>query len=428
MASGAQCLALFVSLVSPLRALRAPSPLTRREAVMRSFASTALLVSPLAAMAGDDDAMALVDEEIATLRRAYDALDRAQPEVAEPLLRECIDAWIRARMPSAEVASLHRLRGSARLQLENLPGALSDLDVAFVLASKGGAADEQLQVLQVRALVLEAQADWARADADLSALVGREQEGFGLSGPNPFLRMRRARARQALGNYRGASADLTDAEQQLLAIGDRIRAVLAACELALAQFGADDGARALDTMERVFRVYQQPGSNNPDDLPLLEEISRREAELHLALASYLAGAPAPPDAAALARADAEWGVGCLRLSVYDESLEARKNEESRRRLSPSPSELVGRSLARLTGLAPDSPYVTQLPGEGFWWYSVGGGATKRRSPMNLRAKAERTRVSCAAFDDGGEYARKERSWPPLLVERLRVYRERKRAA
>lgn len=130
----------------------------------------------------------------------------------------------------------------------------------------------------------------------------------------------------------------------------------------------------------------------------------------------------------MARADEEWGVGCLRLAVYDEQLEIRKNDENRRRLSPSPVELATRSLARLTGLTPDSPYVTQLPGEGFWWYQEYGTTRKRRSPMSVRAKTERTRVSCAAFDDGsGEYALKERGWPPSLVERLRVYRARTRA-
>lgn len=249
---GVRVVALFLACAHGL----SPSPISRRQALMRSFAATVgapALALPYAAVAVADDTSdvasptaAMGEDEIGTLRRAYDALDRAQPELAEPLLGECIDTWTRAGMPSVEIASLHRLRGSARLQLERLPDALSDLDVAFELATKDGATDELLQVLQVRANALEAQADWRRADADLSALLSREQE-LSVAGPNPFLRMRRARARQELGNYRGAAADLEEAEVELLAIGDRIRAVLAACALALALFGANDSAAALAT-------------------------------------------------------------------------------------------------------------------------------------------------------------------------------------
>jgi tetratricopeptide (TPR) repeat protein len=416
---------VFASFVVCAQAL-SPSPCTRRQILARSLlavsAPTAAVRPAFAALEPDD-----MDAAIGKLRRAYDALDRQQPDRAEPLLTECVDTWTRAAMPNAELASLYRLRGSARLQLSRPRDATADLDVAYDLV-KGINEEEALQVLQLRANALEQQSDWARAERDLSVLIGSEAQ-LSIGGPNPYLRVRRAAAAQQLGRWKAAAADLAEAETQLTVIGDRIRAVLAASNLALALYGAGEVPAALQCIERVFAGYTKPSSNNPDDLPLLEELSRREAELHLALASHYGGSPQPPQPQALARADAEWRVGCLRLSVYEDSLSARRLEEARRRISPSPLELAQRSLARLSGLAPDSPYVTMLPGEGYWWYQELGapGGTRRFSPVNVRAPAERTPTSCAAFDDGGAYAATERDWPPLLVERLRTYRARAKA-
>lgn len=264
----------ILALCAVAAAALSPAPLTRRQVVARSLLVTVgapALAAPAPIRQPDADAdgagagngggdgsasgapAAVGEEAIERLRLAYDALDRAQPERAEPLLTECIDAWTKQRMPDVEVASLHRLRGSARLQLARGADALADLDVAHELASRAGASDELLQVLQVRALVLESRADWARAETDLTALLAREDE-LSVAGPNPFLKTRRAHARQALGEWRGAAADLADAEQELNVVGDRIRAVLAACGLALALFGAAEPSAAVAAIVRAHRA------------------------------------------------------------------------------------------------------------------------------------------------------------------------------
>jgi hypothetical protein len=357
--------------IGAISARTAIGPSSRRQVLARAFAivaAPAVTALPLArALAADEPSGGgqLSDAVVSKLRDAYDALDRGAPERAEPLLSECIDAWRAARQPNAELASLFRLRASARLQLADQAAAVADLNTALELATTSGEAGERLQILQLRAAAFEATGAWRLAEADLGALLAEEAGEIG--GKNPFLRTRRARARQQLADWRGAASDLADAEEQLEVIGDRIRALLASCALALAQYGAGDSDESLRTIARVFASYTKPGSNNPDDLPLLEDLSRREAELHLVLAAHYGGGPtALADGRDADAAAAEWGVGCLRLGVYDEQLRLRRTEEDRRRISPSALELVTRSLARLSGLAPDSPYVTQIPGEGYW--------------------------------------------------------------
>lgn len=379
----------------------------------------------------EDEQSSVPREAIATLNRAYEAIDRAEPERAEPLLTTCLRAWTDANAPRVEVASLHRLRGSARLQLGRDKEAIADLDKAIALATQDERLDEALQSVQLRALAREQRREWRAARDDLRTLIDNE-EVMSASGPNPFLRLRRAKASSALEDYAAAADDLADAEAQLTLIGDRIRAVLARAERALVLYGAGREAESLKTIERVFAEYTKPSSNNPDDLPLLEELSRREAELHLALAAHLGGGAADGATSAGAdprRAADEWAVGCLRLRVYDEQLRARQLDEDRRRLSPTQLERAKWSLAGLTGLAPDSPFVTGLPGEGYWWYrDARSEGAERRSPTDVRGPGERGKggngLGCAAYDGeaGAQYARAERGWPPRLVAALRRYR------
>ena len=56
---------------------------------------------------------------------------------------------------------------------------------------------------------------------------------------------------------------------------------------ALALYGAGDLPEAMSQMELVFRSKGLPASNNPDDIPRLQELSRRDAQLHLAQISPL---------------------------------------------------------------------------------------------------------------------------------------------
>ena len=64
--------------------------------------------------------------------------------------------------------------------------------------------------------------------------------------------------------------------------------------------------------------------------------------------------------------------------------------------SPFNTELT----ARLNGLDPQSPYVTQRPQRSYFWYSTGEGEIERRDPGNevRKARAPRTPGPCRASD------------------------------
>lgn len=63
-------------------------------------------------------------------------------------------------------------------------------------------------------------------------------------------------------------------------------------------------------MVQVFKEKGSPMSNNPDDIPLLQELSRTDAELHLAYAADLFSQGQKT------RAAQQWESGCIRLEAY----------------------------------------------------------------------------------------------------------------
>ena len=85
----------------------------------------------------------------------------------------------------------------------------------------------------------------------------------------------------------GAAEDAQRAELEFKLIGDKVRRILAAADAALALYGDGDEAAAVDKMRYVFKNKGVPASNNPDDIGLLQELSRKDAELHLAYAGHL---------------------------------------------------------------------------------------------------------------------------------------------
>lgn len=411
-------------MVPPLVVVAALSSVVPRTISRRVIAGSipAAALHPALAEGTVDDGVRegqLAESSISRLREAMSIVD--EPDKAEPLFTQCIEDWKSADMPALEVASLYRFRASAREELGNLNGALRDLNEAAALATAAKSDEETISIRQLRASVHEGLRDYARAVEDLDYLISVERD-FGVVGPggvNPFLHERRATALQALQRYDSAATDFRVASETFSEVGDNIRAVLALTDLCLALYGAGKLREALDVVDEVCRSYTRPGSNNPDDLPLLEDLSRREAELHLVLASHYGGAPRPD----LATAAREWDIGCLRLRVYQEQLEKRLLDEDRRRLRPSAGELAKGLAARVTGVAP--PFANGLPGQGYWWYSRIGeeNLRRRRSPMNLRPRKDATALvkGCSAFEDP-DWVSQQRHWPPNLVSRLRTYR------
>ena len=97
----------------------------------------------------------------------------------------------------------------------------------------------------------------------------------------------RSTARSRLGDFTGASEDAFRAEADFKSIGDKVRRLLTAADGALALYGSGDVAAGVEKMRYVFANKGMPASNNPDDIGLLQELSRKDAELHLAYAAHL---------------------------------------------------------------------------------------------------------------------------------------------
>lgn len=147
-------------------------------------------------------------------------------------------------------------------------------------------------------------------------------------------------------------------------------------------------------------------SNNPDDVPLLQELSRKDAELHLALSARLyAKDDDRTDATAL------WQTGCLRLKTYvddartrvvaDDAEDLGNDQRTKAKKNRALAD-AARSLAAVSvGLDPANPYVTQRTGQNFLWYEFeadgAGQAGEDYSPRG-DAKVKRRRVGSTAYD------------------------------
>ena len=163
-----------------------------------------------------------------------------------------------------------------------------------------------------------------------------------------------------LGRWDDAAADALEAEEQFTTIGDKIRrtlrcmvtqsywsacryhhfpsssrllsttpphevyfpvTILSAADAALALYPSDRVA-SVEKMRQVFREKGLPTTNNPDDLPLLQELSRADAELHIAYAAdlYANGQKS--------RAKEQWESGCIRLEAYVQVMMRRRPNHS----------------------------------------------------------------------------------------------------
>mgnify|MGYP006145400181 CR=1 FL=1 len=143
----------------------------------------------------------------------------------------------------------------------------------------------------------------------------------------------------------------------------------------------------------------------------------------------------------VAEAQQQWEKGCVRLeSFVRDALEREENElqlrdaESKQALA-SGKEVAGTlkaasvatnpfnsaALARLNGMDPESPFVTQRPGTGYVWYKLDGEAgSARRNPGTQLASVD-AGLSCARFRKE-EWIRANRpEWPPNLVDNANKY-------
>lgn len=377
-------------------------------------------------------------EAQAILRKGFKASSEGSTALADTLLTQSIDEWKRTKQAPDELAAIYKQRGIVRQQQAKLVEAAADLTEALKLVQAPGAVPDLAEVQRtyvLRARVHEALALWSPAEADLTAAINRLDDLDAIESTNPYLYSERASARSRLGDYAGAADDALRAEAEFKAIGDKVRRLLSSADSALAMYGADDIKGGVGAMRFVFKNKGMPASNNPDDIGLLQELSRKDAELHLAYAAHLYGAEGR-------KADAltQWESGCIRIEAYVAD-GMQRNEEETALLEKERKEAQGIALkassvasnafnndfqARLNGLDPQSPYVTQRPQRAYFWYKIGDSAdggidgSERRDPGVAFADVDEG-LSCGLFRQDEWMKENRPEWPPNLRTHLKKY-------
>ena len=381
-------------------------------------------------------------EALTTLRKGYQAAADGLLPSADSLLTTTIETWKKTDQPPEETAALFSSRGSVRQQQGRLADAVSDLDDAVSLllspGAKAGPPDVQRAFLQ-RARLNAALERWTAAEADFTQAITRLDELDAIESTNPFLYNERASVRSRLGRYGGAADDALTAAVEFKAIGDKLRSLLASSDAALALYGAGDVDEAVARMKATFTSYgtKSPATNNPDDIGNLQALARREAELHLAYAAHLYGTDPGANAEA---AKKQWETGCIRLESFVTDAMQRQEEEAQLRDAEArQSEASGRemggtlkassvagslfntdAIARLNGMDPESPFVTQRPQSAYIWYQQGENSVQRRNPGVPLAKVE-PGLSCAKYRTKAWLTANKPEWPPTLVEYAGTY-------
>ena len=121
-----------------------------------------------------------------------------------------------------------------------------------------------------RARLEFARGAWASAREDAAAALALDDNLENLEQKNPFTYELLGRAALRDGDFAAAAAAYGDAERAHDRVGDAIRARNAGADRALALLGAGDEAGSTET-RRIFAQKSNPRTNNPDDIPLLQE-------------------------------------------------------------------------------------------------------------------------------------------------------------
>lgn len=370
------------------------------------------------------------------LRKGFQAAEAGLLTSANAQLTKSITQWEQTQQPLDEIAALYKTRGVVRAELDKPREALSDFSQALVLMLKPGSQPDPAEIqrtFQLRARANLALGDIKAEEEDLSAAIARLDTLDAIEATNPYLYSERALARMKLTDWTGAADDALQAEVEFSTIGDKIRRLLASADAALALYGSGDVGLALKKMEFVFKNKGTPASNNPDDIGLLQELARKDAELHLAYAAELFS-----DGASRAKAEEQWNTGCVRLEAFVNDARTRRSEEEALRAAEAQADASGRMStlrsssagasntpnadlsAALNGLDPNSPYVTGRPQQAYFWYKTSEGGIERRDRGNALADVDE-RLSCASFRTA-EWIRANRpEWPAELANKAAAY-------
>lgn len=426
--------------------MRLPTPVASRLAgALAAAAMTA--ITPLVEPPSMHSALAAPPsaEAQATLKKAFTAA-QAGLSSADGLLSSSISTWTETGQPAEETAALFKTRGGLRYGEGRLPEARDDLSNALSLmlapGSKPDAAEVQ-RTYQLRARVNGALGNWREQVDDCSAAIARLDDLDVIEATNPFVYAERAKARMAIGEFLGAAEDSETAEALFKDTGDKIRRTLAAADGALASYGAGDVERGVEKMRYVFRTKRDNllASNNPDDIALLQELSKKDAELHIAYAAHLYATQQK-----VVMAAQQWESGCVRLATYVVDGTQRYEEERKLREKEAAGadatgqfrdlraasvstplglgDQLGDLSARLNGLDPANPYVTQRAGRSYFWYKTSEGEVERRdagNPLRDRQDDIAIGLSCTAFRDPAWVAKYRPEWPKNLVDNLNTF-------
>ena len=369
--------------------------------VARKCLAPALLAGILSATAVPAVAAEPSPAALQIVQQALESSSAQKPDAVSKL-DKAISTWKSEKLPDDELAGLYRLRADARNRLGAPDKAEADLtEVVRLLRGPGAAAADPAELpraLLFRARLEFARSAWSAAREDAAAALALDDNLENLEQKNPFTYELLGRAALRDGDYAAAAAAFGSAEKAHDRVGDAIRARNAGADRALALLGAGDAAGSTET-RRIFAQKSNPRTNNPDDIPLLQELSRKDAELHLALGAKLAAKGDGKDANAL------WETGCIRLRTYVDDATARivADDAKTDGLAKDPVA-AAKSLAALSvGLDPKNPYVTQQTNTRYLWYELesdGAGAADEDYSFAGDAKVKRRRVG-ARSDDGG---------------------------
>ena len=254
-----------------------------------------------------------IDPSPAALQIVQQALESSSAQKSDAVgkLDKAITTWKSEKLPDDELAGLYRLRADARNRFGDSDKAEADLsEVVRLLRGPGAAAADPAELpraLLFRARLEFARSAWAAAREDAAAALALDDNLENLEQKNPFTYELLGRAALRDGDYAAAAAAFGSAEKAHDRVGDAIRARNAGSGPRLGSTRRRRRSGVCERRRRIFAQKSNPRTNNPDDIPLLQELSRKDAELHLALGAKLAAKGDALDATAL------WETGCVRL-------------------------------------------------------------------------------------------------------------------
>lgn len=378
-------------------------------------------------------------EAQASLRKAFTQAAEGLDASADKLFTASIDEWQKTGQPPDETAGLYKTRAIIRQRQGKLEESLADFGESLRLIKLPNSKPDPAEVQRtyaLRARVNQALQRWKAAESDLTEAIAGLDQLDAIEANNPYLFSSRSSVRSRLADFSGAAEDSLRAEADFKMIGDKVRQVTAAADSSLALYGTDDTAAAVEKMRFEFKSKGVPASNNPDDIPLLQELSRKDAELHLAYAAHLF------DAGKQKQAETQWESGCIRLEAYVQdgiarleeekalkAADAKRADETGRLEMKKASSVSGQPLssianndlnARLQGMDPQSPYVTQRPQSSYFWYKTSEGEVERRDEGNALAEVDPT-LSCVKFRSPDWLKENRPEWPPNLRTAVSKY-------